>query len=327
MSALRNALFPGRDKADITTLISQFQYPKLGPGMMWEKAAEQVRAMGIDVVMNAPVTRIEHAGNSAVALWTGDGSRARRLPVTDVVSSMPLSELIEILSPAPPDHVLSAARDLRYRDFLTVALVVPVEFSFPDNWIYIHDPDVAVGRIQNFGSWSPYLVKDGRTCLGLEYFVNEGDALWTSTDAELVALAQRELVALGLVRDGAVETGYVVRQPKAYPVYDEHYQANVDTIRAWLQQELPNVHPVGRNGMHRYNNADHSMLTAMLSVANIAGATPVHDVWTVNVDEDYHEEHRRGSAVDGSSARVIPLPRNGGGRDAPITRRATRAAG
>lgn len=184
--------------------------------------------------------------------------------------------------------------------------MVPEEFSFPDNWIYVHDPAVKVGRIQNFGSWSPHLVKDGRTCLGLEYFVFEDDETWRTPDAELVAAATAELERLGLVRPGVVEAGYVVRMPKAYPVYDERYQHNVDVIRDWLAREVPNVHPVGRNGMHRYNNQDHSMLTAMLTAENIACGTR-HDVWSVNVEQDYHEE----SSHDGDGHR-------GTGRDAPV---------
>jgi protoporphyrinogen oxidase len=177
---------------------------------------------------------------------------------------------------------------LKFRDFLTIALVVPESDGFPDNWIYIHDPNVEVGRIQNFGSWSPYLVKDGRTCLGLEYFVNEGDRLWASDDADLVAQGTRELEALGLVDPSHVESGYIVRMPKAYPIYDNDYKANVDILRAWLATNATNVYPVGRNGMHKYNNQDHSMYTAMLSVENMLGAD--HDIWAVNVEEEYHEE-------------------------------------
>jgi protoporphyrinogen oxidase len=225
-----------------------------------------------------------------------------------VISSMPLSDLVLSLRPAPPEEVLCAAKALRYRDFLTVALVVPASASFPDNWIYIHDPAVQVGRIQNFGSWSPYMVKDGRACLGLEYFVNEGDELWSASDEELVALGTKELRALGLFADVEVEAGYVVRMPKAYPTYDRDYAANVAIIRAWLEANVPNVVPVGRNGMHRYNNADHSMLTAMLAVQNILGAAPQHDLWAVNVEDDYHE-HQESAPASG---------RSGTGRDAPV---------
>ena len=184
--------------------------------------------------------------------------------------------------------MLAAADGLKFRDFLTVALVVPEASGFPDNWIYIHDPNVEVGRIQNFGSWSPYLVKDGRTCLGLEYFVDEGDRLWNSADEDLVAQGTRELAALGLSQPSDVESGYVVRMPKAYPIYDYTYKSNVDVLRGWLAEHASNVYPVGRNGMHKYNNQDHSMYTAMLSVENMLGAS--HDIWSVNVEEEYHEE-------------------------------------
>jgi protoporphyrinogen oxidase len=189
-----------------------------------------------------------------------------------------------------------------------VALVVPEEYSFPDNWIYIHSPDVKVGRIQNFGSWSPYLVKEGRTCLGLEYFVFEGDGVWTSSDEDLVELGKKELDQLGLVDPSKVEAGYVVRMPKAYPTYDYTYKQNVDVIRGWLAEAAPNVHPVGRNGMHRYNNQDHSMYTAMLTVENIVDGTN-HDIWSVNVEEEYHEEKKPSSGSSGTS---------GTGRDAPV---------
>jgi protoporphyrinogen oxidase len=205
--------------------------------------------------------------------------------------------------------VLAAAAGLKHRDFLTVAIVVPQEFAFPDNWIYIHAPEVRVGRIQNFGSWSPYLVKEGRTCLGLEYFVSIGDDLWVMPDDDLVELAKREIATLGLADPTRVEAGFVVRMPKAYPVYDIDYQANVETIRTWLTQNMPNVHPVGRNGMHKYNNQDHSMYTAMLTVENIVDGTH-HDIWAVNVEEEYHEEK---SGDD----------KAGTGRDAPILPRSS----
>ena len=189
------------------------------------------------------------------------------------------------MDPPPPAEVLDAADGLRYRDFMTVALVVPEETAFPDNWIYIHDPGVKVGRIQNFGAWSPYLVKDGRTCLGLEFFVNEGDDMWTKSDEDLIAQGKRELEQLGLV-DAVARSrpGYVVRMPKAYPVYDDALQGRTSPSCAiGSRSTRPNVYPVGRNGMHKYNNQDHSMYTAMLSVENIFGAH--HDVWTVNVED------------------------------------------
>jgi protoporphyrinogen oxidase len=216
---------------------------------------------------------------------------------------MPMAQLVDVFEPALPEAVTTAGHGLTYRDFLTVALVIPEDMAFPDNWIYIHAAEVKVGRIQNFGSWSPYMVKEGRTCLGLEYFVFEGDELWTSSDEDLIARAKAELEWLGLVKSTDVEMGFVFRMPKAYPYYDYTYQANVRTISEFLRDEVPNVHLIGRNGMHKYNNQDHSMLTAMLTVENIFGAH--HDVWSVNVEEEYHET----SATSGTS---------GTGRDAPI---------
>ena len=306
ISAIRNALRLGRGE-QITSLIEEFHYPKLGPGMMWERARDRVVEMGVPVHLQAPIVRIEHADGQARALVSGHDGAERRTPVDQVISSMPLGDLVRALSPSAPDDVLHAADELHHRDFLTVALIVPQAFAFPDNWIYIHDPGVRVGRVQNFGSWSPFLVKEGSTCLGLEYFVNEGDELWSASDEDLVLLAGRELAQLGLAPEAAVSHGYVVRMPKAYPVYDEHYQANVLVIRRWLAENLPNVQPVGRNGMHRYNNCDHSMVTALLAARNVLGASPAHDVWAVNVEDEYHEEtradHARGT---GRAAPILP---------------------
>ena len=294
----------------VTSLIEEFQYPKLGPGMMWERCRDLVEGRGVPVVMQCPVMHIERGPSGAEAVVCDDRGAARRIECGHVVSSMPLATLIRAFDPPAPAEVQAAAGDLHYRDFLTVALVVPESRSFPDNWIYIHYPGVKVGRIQNFGSWSPHMVQDGRTCLGLEYFVFEGDELWSAPDEELIAQATRELAALGLGQPGDVEQGYVVRMPKAYPVYDETYQQAVDVIRGWLAAEAPNVHPVGRNGMHKYNNQDHSMYTAMLTAENIVRGTE-HDVWAVNVEEEYHEERAGESSVrlDG---------RTGTGRSAPV---------
>ncbi len=321
LSAVTNSLLPKRNQKDITSLIEEFQYPMYGPGMMWETCRDLVESQGSEVRMQSRVASVEHGRTGVTAVVTRDGER---LPAEHLISSMPINQLVQAMDPPAPEHVRAAADDLRHRDFLTVALVVPEEFSFPDNWIYIHSPEVKVGRIQNFGSWSPYLVKDGRTCLGLEYFVNEGDDTWTMADADLVELAKAEIAQLGLVPAGVVEAGYVVRMPRAYPVYDQFYKRNVDTIREWLTQAVPNVHPVGRNGMHRYNNADHSMMTAMLTAKNILGASPAHDVWDVNVEEDYHEEQVTRNA-DGTQSGVSQAETaqtaetaRGTGRDAPI---------
>ncbi len=290
----------------ITSLIEQFQYPKLGPGMMWERCHELVLAQGARVQLRSPVTAISHRDGRAVSVTTTDGSGATTTYRADhVISSMPFPALIRAMDPPAPPAVLAAADRLSFRDFLSVALVVPEDkVAWDDNWIYIHAPEVKTMRVQNFGSWSPHLVKDGRNVLGLEYTVAEGDEWWTASDDDLVAKGIAELEQLGLMRADDVEAGYVVRMPKAYPTYDEGYKANVEVLRGWLAEHVSNVHCVGRNGMHKYNNQDHSMFTAMLTVDNIFGAD--HDIWSVNVEEEYHEEG--GSPNTGS----------GTGRDAPI---------
>ncbi len=309
---LRARMIGRRDKSkQVTSLIEEFNYPKYGPGQMWETAAAKVTAAGSQLHFRHEVVRILHRDGAAHAVIARDKDTGaeRMFECTHVVSSMPMGALLRAMDPPVPDDVRVAADGLTYRDFMTVALVVPLEYSFSDTWIYIHDPDVEVGRVQNFGSWSPYMVKEGRTCLGLEFFVHEGDEMWSKSDAELVEQAKRELHHLGLCDPSKVEAGYVVRVPKAYPVYDETYQANVEVLRRWLASETPNVFPTGRNGMHRYNNQDHSMFTAMLSVENILlGAS--HDVWTVNVDAEYHEEH------------ADPSKNGATGRDAPVLPRA-----
>jgi protoporphyrinogen oxidase len=301
---------PRRNQKEITSLIEEFQYPKYGPGMMWETCRDKVVAAGTDVVMGTTVTKIAHVHGRAVSVTatTTDGSKME-YPCTDVISSMPISELVDAMDPPASDEARAAAADLRYRDFVTVALVVPAtKVSWTDNWIYIHDSSVRTMRIQNFGSWSPYLVKEGRNVLGLEYTAREGDASWTAADETLVEQGKRELEILGLVDAADVEAGFVVRQLKAYPIYDDRYEANVNVLRDWLRSHASNVHPVGRNGMFRYNNQDHSMYTAMLTVENIVSGTD-HDVWSVNVEEDYHEE-RQGAG------------RHNTGRDAPVLPRA-----
>jgi UDP-galactopyranose mutase len=325
LSAAVNAILPKRKQTDITTLIEEFQYPKYGPGMMWETAADLVRKGGGSLVMEQKVRTVHwEPGRGVTGVTTvvtggyGPGAGAPPPNSTDIgdehhyaadhiISSMAFSSLVHALDPRPPAEVLEAASALRYRDFLTVALVVPVEAGFPDNWIYIHSPDVQVGRIQNFGSWSPFLVKDGRTCLGLEFFVNVGDETWNRSDEDLIAQGAAELEKLGLVKAADVEEGFVVRMPKAYPFYQPGYQENLQVIRDWIREHTPNLHPVGRNGMFRYNNQDHSMLTAMLTVENIAEGA-AHDVWAVNVEEDYHEAGSSSSARGGRATGGGPAP-------------------
>jgi protoporphyrinogen oxidase len=280
---------------------------------MWEHCRDLVEKEGGTVLMESPVVAIHHDGGRASGVSLAHAGATRFEPADHIISSMPMHHLVAALDPQPPAGVQAAGRDLHYRDYLTVALVVPEARSFPDNWIYIHAPDVSVGRIQNYGSWSPYMVKEGRTCLGLEYFVFEGDELWETADADLIALASRELEQLELGKATDVEAGYVVRVPKAYPYYDFEYRRNVDTICRWIDVHAPNLHPVGRNGMHKYNNQDHSMYTAMLTVENMFGAT--NDIWSVNVEEEYHETSLGGTGSTGGTGRDAPVlpwpPRHG----------------
>ena len=303
----------GRDKSkQVTSLIEQFQYPKYGPGMMWERCREKVEAGGTKVIMETPVTKIRHHGGRATTVVAETDGVATEYPADHVVSSMPFPLLLKAMDPPVPADVQAAADDLAFRDFLSVALVVPADkVPWTDNWIYIHAPEVKTMRVQNFGSWSPYMVSEGHNVLGLEYTVEEGDEWWTATDDDLIEKGKAELEALGLVNAADVEAGYVVRMPKAYPVYDDAYQANVEILKRWLTANAPNVHPIGRNGMHRYNNQDHSMYTAMLTVENIL-AEAGHDIWAVNVEEEYHEEG------DDPTAAASAAGARGTGRDAPI---------
>ncbi len=318
-NAIVNALTPKRNQKEITSLIEEFQYPKYGPGMMWEVCRDKVIAQGSTVVMETAVTKVRHRDGTqatSVVATHHDGTTTE-YPCTEVISSMPISQLLEAMDPPVPDDVRAAAEDLRYRDYMIVALVLPEELiDFDDNWLYIHDPKVRTMRIQNFGSWSPYMVKEGRNTLGLEYTVWEGDEEWCSPDDVLIERAKKELQHLGLAHGDEIEGGYVVRQAKAYPIYDDRYRANVDVLREWLAANVANVHPVGRNGMFRYNNQDHSMYTAMLTVENITTGT-THDVWEVNVEEEYHEEKADAPATP------RPAGSHGTGRDAPVIPRAT----
>jgi len=296
---LRSALLPGRKAGRrgeiVTTLIDRFRYPRLGPGQMWERVAEISEQKHHPVLLGRSVTRIDHKGGlvRSVVTTTADG-RTETHEGTDFISSIPMRELVAKLDPPAPERVRQAADSLGYRDFISIALMIDRADVFPDNWIYIHDPAVRVGRIQNFKNWSPDMVPDaGKTCLGLEYFCFEGDGLWNMLDGDLVALATTELAHLGICSPSQVFDGVVVRQPKAYPVYDDSYQANVGIVRDHLMSSLPNLHLAGRNGMHKYNNQDHSMMTALLVARKIATGGLL-DPWKVNADAVYHEDIRVG---------------------------------
>ena len=286
---LRQLRSRGRAEATVRSLVQEFEYPRLGPGMMWEAFRDRVLQAGGRVEMESPVVALHHDGRRIDTVEVVTGGARRRLPAAHVISTMPIVDLVRALQPAPPPSVLKAAVRLKYRDFLTVALILDVPQLFPDNWIYVHDAEVKVGRIQNFKNWSPEMVPDSsKTCLGLEYFCFEGDGLWAMRDEALVALATRELAALGIAPPDRVLDGTVVRMPKAYPVYDEGFAVALRQVREHLGR-FENLQLVGRNGMHKYNNQDHSMFTAMLTVENIVDQAG-HDIWTVNVEEEYHEE-------------------------------------
>jgi protoporphyrinogen oxidase len=310
MNALKRSLGrkpkPAAGGEVVKTLIETFQYPRRGPGMMWEAAAAKVKERGGRVLMGRELAALSYDDKKKlwdIAVATADGA-AEHYTARHVVSSAPVRELVGKIAPRPIS--LLHARALRYRDFLTVALMVDKPDLFPDNWIYIHDPSVKVGRVQNFRSWSPEMVPSGMTCLGLEYFCFEGDGLWSAPDAELIALAKREIAKIGLVGEADVVDGCVVRQQKAYPVYDEEYREHVATIRLDLEGSYPSLHLVGRNGMHKYNNQDHAMMTAMLTARNILAGERIYDTWQVNEDAEYHEAGAAGAKEALASERLVP---------------------
>ncbi len=285
------------DGMQTKTLLETFRYPRLGPGMMWDAARDKVLASGKgDVLMGHALKQLASDGANGWRLTGTHAGGETVIKARHAISSAPMRELATRLHPLPQSSL--AAAQLRYRDFLTVALKIRSDDLFPDNWIYIHDSKVKVGRIQNFRSWSPEMVPEqGVACVGLEYFCFEGDGLWSMSDAELINLATRETAILGLVSAEQVIGGAVVRQEKAYPVYDEDYAAHVAAMRSELEERFPTLHLVGRNGMHRYNNQDHAMMTAMLTVENILAEARVYDVWNVNEDAEYHEAGNEGAQV------------------------------
>jgi protoporphyrinogen oxidase len=314
-NALRNSVKPkgikdgtaAHDGDVIKTLIESFQYPRKGPGMMWEAAARKTRAQGGQIHMGTRLAGLSY--DAMHRLWTISARKRNGELATftarHVISSAPIRELVHAFTNRP--NCVAAADKLRYRDFITVALVVNKPDLFPDNWIYIHDPSVKVGRIQNFRSWSPEMVPDEKlACLGLEYFCFEGDGLWASADDDLLALGRRELAKIGLAREDECIDGCIVRQKKAYPVYDDGYKRNVEAIRTELSEKYPSLHLVGRNGMHKYNNQDHAMMTSMLTVKNIIAGEKLFDVWNVNEDAEYLEAGQSGAEEALKSVRMVP---------------------
>ena len=305
-SAAVNAFMPQpkvrKNSNIIKTLINTFRYPRKGPGMLWEVCTQKIRKLGGEVLLNHRVTQCAHDGNqwqitSNGKVFTGDY----------LISSASLRELVKDYLPTTTPAVSAAASALKYRDFLIVALILKDSDQFSDNWIYIHDPKVKVARIQNFKSWSPEMVPvAGTCCYGLEYFCFEGDGMWSASDAALIEIAKRELIQIGLAKAEDILDGCVVRQPKAYPVYDEDYKQNVEIIRAGLTEKYPTLAMVGRNGMHKYNNQDHAMMTAMLAVKNIVAGENQFDLWQVNQDAEYHESGTAGEIKLGTGLRGVP---------------------
>ena len=291
LTVVKNALLGqnnNKKEGVIKTLIDTFHYPKRGPGMMWEAVADIVKKSGSQIRLDANADKIYWENHEVEAIETKVDGRREIFKGKQFISSMPIRELIQIFEPSVPDQVLQAALNLKYRDFITVALILDKPHVSPDNWIYIHDPDVKVGRIQNFKNWSPHMVPDqGKTCLGLEYFCFEGDELWTMPDRELIALGHKELEVLGLAHGSEICDGAVVRMPKAYPIYDPTSSESLRILRQFFGK-IDNLQLIGRNGMHKYNNQDHSMLTAMMAVENILCAN--HDLWQINTDQEYIEE-------------------------------------
>jgi protoporphyrinogen oxidase len=294
--AIKNALWGGRSGQEragtVKTLIDTFRYPRLGPGMMWEACTKKVQAMGGEVLLGHSVEGCIYdpaANEWIVSARTPDGG-VQEFRGEHLVSSMPIRQLVTQIQPALPKQAFLAAAALRYRDFLTVGLILRDRKRFQDNWIYIHDPGVKVGRIQNYKAWSPEMVPDDNYAgYGMEYFCFEGDGLWNTPDAELLALAKKELEQVQLAAAADVVDGCVIRQRKAYPVYDDDYKQNVEVVRQALEAQCPNLHLVGRNGMHKYNNQDHAMMTALLAARNILAGRTIYDVWSVNEDAEYHE--------------------------------------
>lgn len=293
LSAVKNALAGGRSNR-IKTLISKFHYPREGPGMMYSDIAERIRAKNGRVELNSEVVRIHHRDNLVREITVENPITRERKKIAgdQFLSSMPITDLVQRMDPPPPEPVIKACRNLKYRAILVVNLVIDRKDLFPDNWVYVHSPEVSLGRLQNYKNWSSYMVPDqNHTALGLEYFCDQGDSLWTSDDEDLKKLGVRELQKLGLLDDpDKVIDGFVVRMPHTYCVYEIGYRDYLATVKEYLKPFI-NLQPIGRAGMFKYNNMDHSILTGFLAAENIDGAE--HNLWEVNVEQEYHEEIKK----------------------------------
>lgn len=274
----------------ITSLIEEFHYPRLGPGMLWNRVREGIEDRGGQVRLNSNVVGFKRNSRRIESVVVAHcDSRTEEIPGTDFISSMPIPAFINGLDPPAPNHVIEAANKLKFRDFLTVCLIIDRPQLFPDNWIYVHYPDVKVGRIQNFKNWSPDMVPDAsKTSLGLEYFCNQGDELWSMSDEELIELGSREIEMINLAKDEEVIDGAVFRVENTYPIYDSDYREYLSVVREYLEN-FENFQTIGRNGLHRYNNQDHAMLTGMFAVRNMVLGEQ-NDLWVVNAEQEYLEE-------------------------------------
>lgn len=282
LNAVKDAFFP--QKAEIKSLIKRFYYPKLGPGQMWEAFAQKIKEGKGEILLNSKVQKIKHVGKKIISVTTQDN---RQFKLDQLISSMPIRDLVNAFEPSPPAEILKAANELKYRDYILVALVIKAKNIFPDQWIYVQDPGFMNVRVQNINNWSQSMAGDkNKTVLGMEYVVSQGDPLWQMKDWELIGLAKGEAFKLGFAKIEEIVDARVVRELKVYPVYDRHYHRYLSAVKKYLSV-FTNLTLIGRNGMHRYNNMDHSMLTAMLAVENLFGAK--HDLWQVNADQEYHE--------------------------------------
>jgi protoporphyrinogen oxidase len=287
IAAVTNALL-GIKKAK--SLIDEFYYPVKGPGMMWQRFQEKIDVEGGKVTLNSEAIGLKHKNGRIISVAYLDGDQRTEMLVEHVISSIPITKLVALLDPQAPDEVLSAAQKLSYRAFIIVVLIIDKQDLFPDQWIYIHSPDVKVGRIQNFKNWSAAMVPDPqKTSVGMEYFCTEGDGIWTMSDSDLVDLASRELSELGLSDIDGIIDSFIVRQPGAYPIYDPNYRDHLEVIKRYLTS-IDNLQTIGRNGMHRYNNMDQAMLVGMFAAQNYLDAN--HDLWEVNEEKEYLEEKK-----------------------------------
>lgn len=274
-------------KGRVTTLIDEFQYPRKGPGQMWNSAKKRIEEKGGKVELNSQLIRFNRKDDRIASALVKNSGSLQEVSGNHFLSTVPLRELIQSIKPAPPDKVLKAAQELKYRDFFTVGLIIDKPSIFPDNWIYIHSPEVRVGRIQNFKNWSPEMVPDPQmTTLGLEYFCFDTDEIWKKDDEELIEMGKKEAAQLKFASPEQILDGLVIRSPKTYPIYDEGYKERIKVIKNYLSS-LKNLQTIGRNGLHRYNNQDHSMLSAMFAIRNIQGEKC--SVWDINIDDEYHE--------------------------------------